>query len=727
MTGLAGLVRSGDPDRRVVNGLTAAQVDKEVRRRADELRALRVAGPVALRAPNGADWLVEFLALLEAGANPLLVSEDAPDQELARLLGLARDGDRPERAVLVPTSGSTGLPALVTRTEASLLREGERYRTTLALHGRDRVLLPLPLCHAYALAWATAALVAGAELRAVPPAALTAIEDELAQGATIIALVPTLARLLATRRLRRGGEIPPPPRMAMVGAGPVDQRLEDSFRAAFGCGTSRNYGSTETGTLFAGLADLPSLCVGRPLDGVAYRIVDERGRPCPDGRPGVLEVNLDDAGVWHSTRDLAVRDAEGRVFMLGRQSSAIRRGARWVAPLEVENVLREHPTVRDVHVYARAGRFEGEDAIVAEVEAAADLAEGELLAFARERLAPHKVPTEIVRTARLDRTMTGKVRARPRYRLAGPDVVAAAVRGYKAAELLFALRDLDVLDRLDGRTGTDEIAARLGLSAAELDWALAVAARLGLVTTAQDSPQDPIAQRAVPTAAPRLEQGASATYLDLEAALSRGWTARETIADTLRHGRRRLDARTPADEIVHAYQAAMNGPETAGRTRLGRRLAAVPPGARVLEVSAGPGRYLAEILAADPTASGELLRLGRFSGPPAPGIATTENPPAGAYDLCVVANGVHGPAPGDDLAWLLARLRPGGRLLVDDVFLPPEGSGAELGIDWLTHGGWSWPAVTDLTAGLAAAGGVVVRDARIGASPCHLVLATEGS
>ncbi|GII84202.1 hypothetical protein Ssi03_21920 [Sphaerisporangium siamense] len=709
MTGLPGLVRSGDPDRRVVNGLTAAQVDKEVRRRADELRALRVAGPVALRAPNGADWLVEFLALLEAGASPLLVSEDAPDQELSRLLDLARDGDRPERAILVPTSGSTGLPALVTRTEASLLREGERYRTTLALDGCDRVLLPLPLCHAYALAWATAALVAGAELRAVPPAALTAIEDELAQGATIIALVPTLARLLATRRLRRGGEIPPPPRMAMVGAGPVDQRLEDSFRAAFGCGTSRNYGSTETGTLFAGLADLPSLCVGRPLDGVAYRIVDERGRPCPDGRPGVLEVELDDAGAWHSTRDLAVRDAEGRVFMLGRQSSAIRRGARWVAPLEVENVLREHPAVRDVHVYARAGRFEGEDAIVAEVEAAPGLDEGELLAFARERLAPHKVPTEIVRTARLDRTMTGKVRARPRYRLAGPDVVAAAVRGYKAAELLFALRDLGVLDRLDGRAGTEEIAARLGLSAPELDWALAIAARLGLVVTGTEG--DP-------------ETG---PYLDLEAALSRGWTARETIADTLRHGRRRLDVRAPADEVVHAYQAAMNGPQTAGRTRLGRRLAAVPPGAHVLEVSAGPGRYLAEILAADPAATGELLRLGRFSGPPAPGITTTEDPPAGAYDLCVVANGIHGPAPGDDLAWLLTRLRPGGRLLVDDVFLPPEGAGSELGIDWLTHGGWSWPAVTDLTAGLAAAGGAVVRDARIGASPCHLVLATEGS
>jgi hypothetical protein len=76
---------------------------------------------------------------------------------------------------------------------------------------------------------------------------------------------------------------------------------------------------------------------------------------------------------------------------------------------------------------------------------------------------------------------------------------------------------------------------------------------------------------------------------------------------------------------------------------------------------------------------------------------------------------------------LLSRLRPGGRLLVDDVFLPRQGAGAELGIDWLTHGGWSWPTVDDLTAGLAAAGGTVVREVRIGTSPSHLVLVTEGS
>ncbi|HEX6358689.1 AMP-binding protein [Actinophytocola sp.] len=709
MGSLADLVRTGDPDRLVVNGRTAAEIDKEVQRRADELRAARVTGPVPLRAPNGADWLVEFLALLDAGASPLLVSEDAPDRELCRLLDLVRTADPVGPAILVPTSGSTGLPAVITRTEASVLREGERYRTSLALSGSDRILVPLPLCHAYALAWAVAALVSRAELRAVAPTALTAIEHELAEGATIVALVPTLARLLATRRLRRGGEQPVPPRMAMVGAGPVDHRLEETFRAAFGFGTARNYGSTETGTLFAGEADLPSLCVGRPLDGVAYRILDERGRPCLSGRPGLLEVRLDDTGPWHSTRDLAVRDERGRVFVLGRQSNAIRRGARWVAPLEVEDVLRDHPAVHDVHVLARAGRFEGEDAIVAEVDADADLANGELLAFARERLAPHKVPTEIVRTARLDRSMTGKVRARPRYKLAGPDVVAAAVRGYKAAELLFALHDLAVLDRLDGRTGTDEIAARLGLSVTELDWALDVAARLGLVVTGDEG---------APETGP---------YLALEAALSRDWTARETITDTLRHGRHHVDTRTPDDEVVGAYQAAMNGPWTAGRTRLGRRLAAVQPGARVLEVSAGPGRYLVDLFAEDPTATGELVPLGRFAGQPAPGVATTDDPPAEAYDLCVVTNGIHGPVPGDDLGWLLSRLRPGGRLLVDDVFLPRQGAGAELGIDWLTHGGWSWPTVTDLTAGIASAGGTVEREIRIGTSPSHLVLATEGS
>jgi hypothetical protein len=340
-----------------------------------------------------------------------------------------------------------------------------------------------------------------------------------------------------------------------------------------------------------------------------------------------------------------------------------------------------------------------------------------VLAFARQRLAGYKVPDEVVLAHRIRRTGAGKATARPRYQLAGADVVAAAARAYKVAELLFALRDLGVLERLDGTADADAIAARLGLSAPALAWALDVAAGLGVLG------QDP------PAAA-----GDPEPYLALEARLSRGLAGRERIAAVLRDGRAAARNRVADAELTEAYQAAMNGPQTAGRTGLGLALARPPAGVRILEVSAGPGRYLSAVLGRDPAATGDLLQLGPHAGAISPTVADAvaagrvrcPEDPGTDYDLCVVANGVHGPHPGDDLPWLLDRLAPGGRLLVDDVFLPEGGGpGTELGLDWLTHGGVCWPTARALADGIGEAGGVVLRDARVGESPCHLVLAAE--
>jgi long-chain acyl-CoA synthetase len=86
---------------------------------------------------------------------------------------------------------------------------------------------------------------------------------------------------------------------------------------------------------------------------------------------------------------------------------------------------------------------------------------------------------------------------------------------------------------------------------------------------------------------------------------------------------------------------------------------------------------------------------------------------------------VHGPGPTVDPAWLLDRLAPGGVLLIDDLFLPEDGAGIELGLDWLTHGGMAWPRLADLRAAIAAAGGVVARTVQLTPPGCCLVLARE--
>jgi long-chain acyl-CoA synthetase len=749
-------VRRLPPDTRITINLTAAQL---CARAGEQAAAFRRQGVVtgeaiALQLPNCDNWVLMLLALLAAGTRPLLVAPETPEGECARLLAQAGarrwlaavPGSSDEFAlageagtgcvepgVLIPTSGSTGEPKLVSRTERSLIAEGVRYRGLLSLGAGSRVLLPLPLNHAYALGWLAGTLVAGAELRVLPPTALSAITADLRERATHVALVPTLARLLAARQLRRGnaaGEVPGDPLaqrtlIVMVGAGPVDSMLDETFQRAFGIATARNYGSSETGAVFAGLPPLPPLCVGQPMPGVEYRIVDSAGGACTPGVPGSLQVRLDRDQGWHDMGDVAQVGPAG-LTILGRKSSGIRRGGQWVAPLEVEAVLREHEAVNDARVRSRPGRFGDEDVLIADVEVAdpSQLQAADLVAFARQRLAHHKVPHEIRLHRRLPRTSAGKVAAPRRYRLATFDTLVRAARAYRISELLFSLLELGALPLLAEGAQADDLASELGLPLAELDWLLSVACWLGLVEADTGEPA-----AAGPAAMP---------FVELEGELSRSWVTRAAITGAVREGlqHRPFERAMIDDRLCRAYGAAMHDATAVQRARLGLRMARQSRPQRVVEVSGGPGRYLDQLLAGDQASTGYLVQLGRLAGQVSQGVAAGvergqvivgDDPPAGEFDLCIIANGIHGPAPGDDLGWLLNLIRPDGAVLIDDVFLPRDGGpGSELGLDWLTHGGMAWPHAEELIDGLVAAGQDISVHKQFGTTGCHLILARQG-
>jgi long-chain acyl-CoA synthetase len=756
---LLGQLRQLPPGTKLTTRWTAAELAALADEQAAALRCQDVTRgeAVALAMRNGDGWVLAFLALLGAGARPLLLAPETPEPERARLLGVAGGGrslpaeatraddgltlvgepaaGHGEPGVLLATSGSTGEPKLVSRTESSLIAEGARYRELLGLGPADRVLLPLPLSHAYALGWLAASLISGAEVQALQPTALHAIADDLRERATIVALVPTMARLLAARQLQRNAKAPAPHlKIAMVGAGAVDGTLDAMFSQAFGLATSRNYGSTETGAVFAGLAPLPPLCVGQPMPGVGYRIVDDAGLLCAPGAPGSLQVKLGSDQGWHDMSDIAEASQDG-VTILGRRSAGLRRAGQWVAPLEVEAVLREHDEVRDAHVWSRAGRFGGEDVLVADVEVAdpRGLSAADLATFARHRLAPHKVPQEIRIHRRLIRTPAGKVAAPRRYRLADSETLLRASRAYRISELLFALSDLGALPLLADGADVDDLARSLGVPGPEMDWLLSVASGLKLVEPDGGDPAAPglPGQPAGPVAD-------ALPFLELEAELSRSWVTRIAITEAAKAGldRRPFERAAVDDRLALAYSRAMHDAAAAQRTRLAVRLSRHLRRHRVVEVSAGPGRYLGQLLADGQTSTGHLVRLGKLAGDvdhevaaggAAGRIVVDDDPPSKDFDLCVVANGIHGPAPGDDLRWLLDLVRPGGAVLIDDVFLPPDGgAGSELGLDWLTHGGIAWPHVSELTDALAAAGLDICVNKKLGSTGCHLILAVQG-
>ena len=120
--------------------------------------------------------------------------------------------------------------------------------------------------------------------------------------------------------------------------------------------------------------------------------------------------------------DIGWTSQDGHVYLADRRSNMIISGGVNIYPREIEDVLQEHPAVADVGIFGIPDDEWGES-VKAAVELKAGFAasselEGEILAFARERLARYKVPRSIDFEARLPRESTGKLyirRLRDRY------------------------------------------------------------------------------------------------------------------------------------------------------------------------------------------------------------------------------------------------------------------------------------------------------------------------
>jgi malonyl-CoA/methylmalonyl-CoA synthetase len=347
------------------------------------------------------------------------------------------------------TSGTTGRPKGVRLTHAALaatlasLEEAWRWRRG------DRLLHVLPLHHTHGLVVALlGALWAGAETRFM---AFDAGEVWNAfSGASVFMAVPTIyAKLMqahaaadSTTRARwaaaaRGL------RLFTSGSASLPATLLEAFREATGQTILERYGMTEIGMALSNPYEGPRVpgAVGRELPGVSIDIVDDAGRPVASGEPGELRVRTpqmfsayhgDDAATAASfdeqgrfrTGDTGTRDAAGVVRLLGRTSiDIIKSGGYKLSALEIEAALLEHPAVAEVAVTGVADATWGERVTAWVVARGAPPTLADLQAFARERLAPYKLPRALEVVAELPRNAMGKVQ---KQRLRAPQAMMKA-------------------------------------------------------------------------------------------------------------------------------------------------------------------------------------------------------------------------------------------------------------------------------------------------------------
>jgi benzoate-CoA ligase family protein len=204
--------------------------------------------------------------------------------------------------------------------------------------------------------------------------------------------------------------------------------LFERFTSTFGVEMLDGIGSTEMLHIF--ISGRPGRtragATGEIVAGYEAKIVDDEGRPVPDGTPGNLYVKGSSAatgywsrtavtrrvfqGEWVRTGDTYVRSADGYYSSLGRTDDIIKAGGIWVSPTEVEERLRAHPDVTQV-VVVSVPDADGLDKPVACVvlAAGATSATDDLTAFCREGLAAYKRPRHILVFDELPTTATGKL------------------------------------------------------------------------------------------------------------------------------------------------------------------------------------------------------------------------------------------------------------------------------------------------------------------------------
>jgi acetyl-CoA synthetase len=377
-------------------------------------------------------------AMADTKALPDLLADASPDFETVRT--------RPEdMALLHFTSGTTGRPKGAVHVHEAVVAHHVTGIYALDLHPDD-------------VFWCTAdpGWVTGTSYGIISPLTngVTMIVDEAEFDAERWYRILDEERVnvwytapTAIRMLMRAGKEPLAGRdlshlrfMASVGE-PLNPEAVVWGNETFGKPFHDNWWQTETGGIM--IANYASMDVkpgsmGKPLPGITPAIVEktatgvvEATRPMTVGQlalrpgwPSMMRGYLNEeeryrkcfVDGWYLSGDLAMRDADGYFWFVGRDDDVIKSAGHLIGPFEVESALMEHPAVAEVAVIGVPDETVGEvvKAFVALKAgfAASDELNRELLGHARKRLGPAVAPKEIAFRQNLPKTRSGKIMRR---------------------------------------------------------------------------------------------------------------------------------------------------------------------------------------------------------------------------------------------------------------------------------------------------------------------------
>jgi len=337
--------------------------------------------------------------------------------------------DRNARAVLLYTSGTTGLPKAVVMRHGGFNFAGLGMFAMLGFQPGDILYTCLPLFHANALFLTTMqGLYSGYPVALGRRFSASRFWDDLRRygGTTFNALGAMIPILL--KQPPRPDDRDNPVRLVFSAATPA--WAWEEFEKRFDVTIWEGYGAVDGGGfMLFNFGNAPKGSMGTPPPGTEARVFREDGSECEAGEVGELVFKVDDPEArkvtylknkeasdakirhgWFHTGDLAWQDAQGFFYFADRKTDSIRRRGENISSFEVEKIVNQHPAVLESAAFGVPSELGEDDVMVAVVlQPGASLDAEELVGFCEERMARFMVPRYIEFRDQIPKTETHRV------------------------------------------------------------------------------------------------------------------------------------------------------------------------------------------------------------------------------------------------------------------------------------------------------------------------------
>ena len=336
-----------------------------------------------------------------------------------------------DTAVILYTSGTTGKPKGAELTHDNLLRNVEVSVGLFGVDERAVTLGALPFFHAFGQTCSLNATIAvGGQITLIPRfdggKALEILERD---RVTVFMGVPTMFAAML-HHADAGERDTSALEVCVSGGAAMPAEIMRGFEEQFSCQILEGYGLSETSPVASFNRrdrERKPGSIGLPVDGIEMRLIDDAGDDVPQGEPGEVAIRghnvmkgywrreeataeaIDGDG-WFKTGDIATVDEDGYFFIVDRKKELVIRGGFNIYPREIEEVLYEHPAIREAAVIGVPHDDLGEEVAAAvALKSGADADPDELRDFVKQRVAAYKYPRKVWVVDELPKGPTGKI------------------------------------------------------------------------------------------------------------------------------------------------------------------------------------------------------------------------------------------------------------------------------------------------------------------------------